>query len=182
MVVSRGPIRSSDRISLAAWSSRCGLGHAINRAAGLVLGNGMVAVTAQAAQSLGAVTAHARQQHGDHVCPAKTGPRSGRKHQWTAGRRSRPACAYKPAGWGWQKRDGFPGRPTKPLPGSGRSPSCASRTWSGVWLPSQFASPWANCASTCCTMTTGAGKSAGRRASTFASAAGPPADAPMATK
>src|SRR5262249_45784591 len=37
-------------------------------------------------------------------------------------------------------------------------------------------------ASTCCTITTGAGKSAGNCASTLASAAGPPADEPIATK
>src|SRR5207342_2725329 len=66
-------------------------------------------------------------------------------------------------------------------PGSGRSPSLAMRTAQGVYCCSQSAMPAANCWSMCCTISTGAIMSAGRPVSSFASAAGPPEEAPIAT-
>ena len=64
---------------------------------------------------------------------------------------------------------------------TGRSPSFAMRTGSGeIWF-SQSAMPLANFSSTCCTTMMAAGKSFGSPESNCASAAGPPADAPIAS-
>ena len=65
--VSRGPILSSAKISRGGAQLRRGAGHAVNRAAGPVLGDGMMALRVQSAQSFGSVPAHAGEQDADHV-------------------------------------------------------------------------------------------------------------------
>ncbi|MNV69929.1 hypothetical protein D3C71_1628630 [compost metagenome] len=71
---------------------------------------------------------------------------------------------------------------SKTVPFCGGSPSSARRTFKPLELLSHSAMPAANTWSTCCTSTMAAGKSGGRPLSKTSSAAGPPADEPMATR